>query len=54
MKQISKELYDKLCTLLTDFETGTTDDNDEDYLSDGEWLDCFYDLCVEIQKEVGG
>lgn len=51
MRQISEELYNKLCTLLTDFEA---DDPDEDNMSDGEWLDCFYDVCVEIQKETNG
>lgn len=54
MKQISEETYDKLCALLTDFENDNADEDDENYMSDGEWLDCFYDMCAKIQKEAGG
>lgn len=53
-KQISEETYDKLCALLTDFENDNANEDDENYMSDGEWLDCFYDMCVKIQKEAGG
>ena len=53
-KRISEETYDKLCALLTDFENDNADEDDENYMSDGEWLDCFYDMCAEIQKEAGG
>lgn len=49
---MSKEIYDKLCEILTDFENSTDDCTSEDYLSDGEWLDIFYDLCVKIQNDV--
>ena len=45
-KHMSEELYDELCRTLTDFETATDD------MSDGEWLDVFYDLCVKIQNEL--
>lgn len=54
MKRISEETYAKLCALLTDFENDNADEDDENYMSDGEWLDCFYDMCVKIQKEAGG
>lgn len=37
--------------MLTDFENATDDAGSEDYLSDGEWLDVFYDLCVKISRE---
>ena len=50
MKQLPEELYDELCRVLTDFENATDDDRDDDYLSDGEWLDVFYDLCVKLQR----
>lgn len=52
MKQLSETTYDELCKTLTDFENATDDTNDEDYLSDGEWLDIFYDLCVKMQREM--
>ena len=51
-KQISEELYDELCGLLTDFENASDDYEDDDYLSDGEWLDVFYDFCVRLQREM--
>ena len=49
---LSEELYDKLSRTLTEFENATDDERDEEYMSDGEWLDVFYDLCVKIQREV--
>ena len=52
-KYMSEELYDELCGTLTDFENATDDDTDNDWLSDGEWLDIFYDLCVKMQRELG-
>jgi len=52
MKQLNETTYDELCKTLTDFENATDDTDDEDYLSDGEWLDVFYDLCVKIQREM--
>lgn len=51
-KVLPEKLYDELCRTLTDFENATDDYTDKDYLSDGEWLDVFYYLCVEIQKSV--
>lgn len=50
-KEMSEELYDELCRTLTDFENSADDYTEEGYLSDGEWLDIFYDLCVKIQRE---
>ena len=50
--EMSEEMYDELCRTLTDFENATDDYTDPDYLSDGEWLDVFYALCVQIQNSV--
>lgn len=50
--KMSEEMYDKLCRTLTDFENATDDDSDPEWMSDGEWLDVFYDLCVDIQNNV--
>ena len=52
MKMLPETMYDKLCATLTDFENATDDDSDLDYLSDGEWLDMFYNLCVELQNSI--
>lgn len=52
MKKLSEELYDELCKTLTDFETAPTDDLEDGWLSDGEWLDTFYYLCVKLQREM--
>ena len=52
MKQLSETTYDELCKILTDFENATDDTDDEYYLSDGEWLDVFYGLCVKMQREM--
>ena len=51
-RDFSEGLYDELCKTLTDFENATTDDTDPEWLSDGEWLDVFYALCVKIQREL--
>lgn len=52
MKQLSTKMYDELCKTLADFKDAPNDIDDDGYLSDGEWLDIFYDLCVKIQKEM--
>lgn len=54
-KYISEELYDELCATLTDFENSNSgrEDYSSGYISDGEWLDVFYDLCVKMQNELG-
>lgn len=52
MKQLSEELYDELCATLIDFETAPTEDTEDGWLSDGEWLDTFYYLCVKLQREM--
>ena len=51
---MSETMYDELCRTLADFESATDDPSSEDYLSDGEWLDIFYNLCVRIQRERRG
>lgn len=51
-KAIPDETYDELCRTLTDFENATDDETDEEWMSDGEWLDVFYELCVEIQRSI--
>lgn len=43
--KMSEEMYDKICAALTDFE-------EDEELSDGEWLDVFYDLLCEIQRSL--
>ena len=52
LKEIDLNLYDELCRTLTDFENASDDEEDDDYLSDGEWLDIFYELCCSIQREL--
>ena len=52
MRQLPDSMYDQLCMTLTEFENATDDDSDDEWLSDGEWLDVFYQLCVEIQNQV--
>ena len=49
---VSEETYDDLCRRLTEFENSTDDPSDDGYLSDGEWLDYFYDMLVKLQKEM--
>lgn len=51
-KLFPESMYDELCKTLTDFENATDDDTDDDWMSDGEWLDVFYDLCVKLQRSV--
>ena len=51
-RQMSEELYNELCQLITDFETSPTDDMEEDYLCDGEWLDVFYEFCVYMRDKL--
>lgn len=51
-KLFPESMYDELCMTLTDFENATDDDTDDDWLSDGEWLDVFYNLCVKLQRSV--
>lgn len=51
-RSLSEELYDELCNVLTDFKNATDDDENPDWLSDGEWLDVFYDLCVKMQNSM--
>lgn len=46
-KTISNETYDDFCKTLTDFEN-SSDDN----MSDGEWLDVLYEMCVKLQNEM--
>ena len=49
---ITEKLYGELCNTLNDFEHSTDDPTDEDYLSDGEWLDVFVNLCRAIEQEM--
>lgn len=49
---LPKTMYDELCKTLTDFENATDDDANPEWLSDGEWLDVFYDLCVKLRNSV--
>ena len=50
--QIPSEIYYELCDLMKDFERSTTVETDEDYLSDGEWLDAFYYFCKKLKESV--
>ena len=52
MMKLPQNLYDELCQTLTDFENSTVDENDPGWMSDGEWLDVFYDLVVKIQNGI--
>ena len=56
MMQLPESIYDELCRTLTDFERDANDDTPieqrEYFLSDGEWLDVFYDLAVKIQNGI--
>ena len=51
-KRLPIEMYDELCRTLKDFENATDNECDEEWLSDGEWLDVFYELCVKIQNSI--
>lgn len=46
--EIPVELYKRIQKLVCDFDKSTDVPDDEDYLSDGEWLDQFFDLCLEL------
>ena len=48
MMQLPECVYDEICKTLTDFENAPTDDNEDGWMSDGEWLDVFYALMIEI------
>lgn len=52
MMQLPESIYDELCRTLTDFENSPTDDWEDGWLSDGVWLDVFYDLAVKIQSGI--
>ena len=52
MMMLPESMYDELCKTLTDMENATTDDTDPEWLSDGQWLDVFYNLCVKIQNSI--
>lgn len=45
-------IYKTICDLLTDFENSTDNPDDDDYLSDGQWLDEFYTLMVKVKNEI--
>ena len=49
---IPRTIYDELCKTITNFKNAPEDDHDENWLSDGEWLDIFYDLCVKIKNSI--
>ena len=48
MMQLPECVYDEICKTLTDFENALTDDNEDGWMSDGDWLDVFYALMIEI------
>lgn len=52
MMMLPESMYDKLCRVMTDFENAPTDDLEDGWLSDGEWLDTFYELCHRIQNSI--
>lgn len=52
MMQLPESMYDEMCKTLTDFENAPTDDNEDGWMSDGEWLDVFYALVVKIQNSI--
>lgn len=52
MMQLPGSMYDEVCATLTDFENAPTDDNEDGWMSDGEWLDVFYALVVKIQNSI--
>lgn len=47
-----KDIYEKVCNLLTDFENSTDNEEDDNYLSDGEWLDEFYNAMVRLKNDI--
>jgi hypothetical protein len=52
MMQLPESMYDKMCKTLTDFENAPHNVYEDGWLSDGEWLDVFYDLVVKIQNSI--
>lgn len=54
MLVMSDELYDEIVETLMNFENATDDDTDPEWLSDGEWLDVFYNLLIKIEEETDG
>lgn len=49
-KRIPESKYYELCQTIAEFHEAPNNDTDPDYLSDGEWLDVFYELCVKLKK----
>lgn len=52
MMQLPESMYDEMCKTLTDFENAPNYNNEDGYMSDGEWLDVFYALVVKIQNSI--
>lgn len=50
MRQISDEVYNELIDAIHGIEE-PTDYNDDNYMSDGEWLDVLYDIAIKIIDE---
>lgn len=50
--EISEDLFLSIIHSLQDFKNNTDDSESPDYMSDGEWLDVFHDLCKKIVMEV--
>ena len=49
-KLFPESMYDELCKTLTDFENATDDDTDDNWLSDGEWLDVFLWVMCKVAE----
>ena len=47
-----EEIYKTICNLLTDFENSMDNPEDDDYLSDGQWLDEFHPVMVKVKNEI--
>ena len=47
-----EEIYKTICNLLTDFENSTDNNEDDSYLSDGQWLDEFYVTMIKVKNEI--
>lgn len=52
MNMIPESMYDEICFTLTEFENSTNDPDETGWLSDGEWLDVFYNLVCKIQDSI--
>lgn len=52
MKLIPESMYYELCKTIAEFKEAPNNDWEEGYMSDGEWLDVFYDLCVKLKTEL--